>query len=952
MEKKITVSAKFNMQEFDRDLRRMQDKLKEIYAPSDQAKQQSQNLQRMEAAGLAPKGAGAAGEEKFQKAARGDVRQLDEYIRKQAVSQDKINKAIDNRTKKIKDLKKEYDGVNKASTEALRLEEEITKNQEKRERLKQTSRVKDEAVSQAIETREGMKRSMARPTGIHRVIRGYEKGGLGGAYRAATRHIRQNPMSVMGAVLGGAATVGAAAVPILRQEDTAERRTLAAQGTAVQGASHMARDIMRGRGEGVAYWMPEQNRAMQSALKEMQNQRRTDAVKMATGFATIGAATIGGAKLGGAAGSVVPGVGNAIGAAVGGTGGFASSTYFMMADEQMRNKFLGGLGFEGRQQRYEAGLVKDMMGNYRQNLEAEKNVEPFKRLGREYYERTGARNLQAQRTLGLRDTDFYGEERAPDTAQALQDMGIQPPAEPKKLFTPGTPDTGGFPFAPKEPGKPEIPDATRTQITPREDGMPQAPDATRDPLVPLSISERQNLALEKLQLAPREPEVPQAPGIVQPLPTPQVPEIPRPDQAPQQVMTPMSENQAPQRRGYLERVLGAGFTEEQGLQMSQGIMGAGGSTRMAREPERALPFVRQMGLTNAGGVMGKLSGTLGDAQQSEQATIKILAEGMKIGLDSSQFAEEQRKFASSVSQIVYGAGVKTEEEAGAISATFSKFMTDRTTRGIEGAKSAYRTFQDITAESTGIRGAIQAANIMNDPNLSKMGLHARRSLADISEEQINAGGNMIEEMANQSGLDLDAFKKAAIKSKRGSIGLIKDTDKLITQYQSVKNIANEDSTKAMLGQIEMSMRFAEPDKFKGKSRSEAEALVLGVAEGAPTGAAPTAGVTDQLEGPTGRMGDVTEMGVARGQEIALGEFRKIKADLEDAAKAASTMTTGMMQALSGLAAAVTTDGEESVKKFGENIKLLNEEMERQRKGTGGLLYTPFEQPTGAKGEGG
>jgi hypothetical protein len=805
MEKKIKVTAQFDMQEFDRDLNRMKDKLKEMYAPSNEARMRSSNAQRLEGLGFSAPGSSSQAKQAFSRASQQDMNELDKYIRKESQHQDKIVQALDNRTKKLKELRKEYEQIVKLGQDDLKLKEDIAKTESSMSRLREVSQQKNVNIAAALDARDQVqanmphrqRREQQRLHGMERLATAYRHGGITGMGKAGFRMMAANPL---GAAAGATALVGAGinlAVPIMRQEDTAERRTFAAQGSAVRNAGYMQENVMQGQGQTNMYWMQENNRAMQKAIKEMDEQRKTDNWK-------VGGA---GAAVAGGLGMAATGVGALPGLALS-LGGAAYAGYNFISDENMRNKMLGGLGFNSRRQRYESGLVETAMKNYKQNLESEKSINSFKRMGEKYYNRTGLRNLRAQRTLGINDNQMYGE--------------------------------GGF----------------------------------------------------------------------------------------------------------LGSSLGQGFTEEQALQEMNNIISSGGSTRMARNPQEALKFIRNTSLTNAGSVMGRLSGTLGDSASTEQATIKILAEGMRQGLNGSEFAEEQRKFSQTVAQMVFRSGTETEQGAADIAKSFGSYLEDTTTRGIQGAQGAYQIQQGLSSTSGGIRGAIQAASIMNNKKLGNMTFDQRMSFMDLSEEDINAGGAEVESMAEASELSLEDFKKEAIKVKRNAVGLRNSTDAYKKQYQEAVKTGDKKAARNIMGKY-ISALSAEDKTFKGKGRSEREAFARSNLSG-EQGVVDTTSVTNQLKSGTGRMGDDTEKATARSQQIALEEFNKVKDDLQEAAKSASTMSSAMMEALLEMSAAIKDEGTESVKRFGEALKLYASEIEKERQKA--QTRSLYKQPTGGKGK--
>ena len=650
MEKKIKISATFDTQEFDRELRRMKDKLKEMYQPANTAMAQRSNAQRMGG------GLSAGSEQAFKAAAKQDMRELDSFIQKQAASQEKINKAIDNRLKTEKLLKKQQDDAVKGSEKELKLKQEILKTEESLNRLRSVNAAKATATTSALDARDRIAGSMGGGggfSGMDKIRRAYSMHGMSGAAGMAGRvgmgMFRANPGGIAGAALGGIGSGMQFAGQIMHHEAQGERLGLTSGASAVQGAGVMSRNILQGQGSRNAFWAPEQMRAMNRASKEMEATRNSESMSLGGGLLkSMGV----GAGLGAAGGAMFAGVGAIPGALVGGALGLGKGLYSAAQDPRSYNKMLGagGFGSDKHQARYESSLGSEMFSNYKQNLEAEKEMSPLKKMGRDYHEANWQRNLGASRSLGYDGDDLTG--------------------------------AGGM----------------------------------------------------------------------------------------------------------YRRSIEAGFSDQQGLGMSGQISGAGGSTRMARTPEAALRMQRQMNITNAGGIMGKLSGTLGGAKESESATIKILAEGMKKGLDSSEFVGEQRKFSATVAQMVYRSGATTEAGAGGIAKQFGSFLMDKTMSGIQGATTAYNKAQDVSRMKGGIRGAIQMANIGSDPNLNQMSHDDKMAFAKLTTEDILAGGPQVEAMAAAAGgISVEEFQKIALKTKSKHTSSRESTDKAGKAYVDAAN---------------------------------------------------------------------------------------------------------------------------------------------------------------------
>jgi hypothetical protein len=178
------------------------------------------------------------------------------------------------------------------------------------------------------------------------------------------------------------------------------------------------------------------------------------------------------------------------------------------------------------------------------------------------------------------------------------------------------------------------------------------------------------------------------------------------------------------------------FTKQQLMGESQNIMGAGGSTRAARGLSGfSNQLARDYDLTNASQVVGRLSGTMGSAASSQNAAMKMLAESFKIGLDSSEFREENRKFMTITSEMAYKSGA-TSSGAGNIAEMFSRFVASPTSRGLEAAQSGYQRSMGFSGETGGARGAIGAASILGSGygNTSRATQNAMQTLTSESME--------------------------------------------------------------------------------------------------------------------------------------------------------------------------------------------------------------------------
>jgi hypothetical protein len=201
------------------------------------------------------------------------------------------------------------------------------------------------------------------------------------------------------------------------------------------------------------------------------------------------------------------------------------------------------------------------------------------------------------------------------------------------------------------------------------------------------------------------------------------------------------------------------------------ILGAGGSTRGARElASTALGFQRDYGITNASQLLGRLSGTVGGAAESEQSMIKILSEGTRIGLGKSELRQELRTFSENVADLAYRVGATGPERVGALSAMSGAFVADTTPRGLEAAKNAQEALRQMEISQSGLKAAVEAGEMISDPGLSKLDTSQMLRLQGMSATQIaSLSGPELEAMLDKTGLSEEEFKKRMASAKVSAI---------------------------------------------------------------------------------------------------------------------------------------------------------------------------------------
>jgi hypothetical protein len=153
-------------------------------------------------------------------------------------------------------------------------------------------------------------------------------------------------------------------------------------------------------------------------------------------------------------------------------------------------------------------------------------------------------------------------------------------------------------------------------------------------------------------------------------------------------------------RGFLEQGQGLGFKREQMIDMANQILSAGGTALGASlETTTANILQRNFNMTNAGTIMGKLTGAGIQEGTGKEAALRLLSEGTRIGLDSSKYADIQNRYMQNVSEIIYRTGATDENAQAGIAHSWLSGLVDKTTRGVDTAQTAYEAYQQASSQS-------------------------------------------------------------------------------------------------------------------------------------------------------------------------------------------------------------------------------------------------------------
>lgn len=355
------------------------------------------------------------------------------------------------------------------------------------------------------------------------------------------------------------------------------------------------------------------------------------------------------------------------------------------------------------------------------------------------------------------------------------------------------------------------------------------------------------------------------------------------------------------KNGFLNNNIGAGFTPEMGLEMSGSIMGAGGSTRMSRDSAFGNQMSRGLDMTNAGSVLGTLSGGLGSSESTKAATIKILAEGMKLGLDDSKFAEENRKFTQMTAEIVARSGA-SGDDVGRVAGKFGSFVGENTTMGLSAAKTAYDQYQQISSSTTGPRGVMRAAGFMGDASLSKLSTMTKQALMQVPEGDLNEDNPLVQAAAQESGVSAKEIVAKVTGVNQGAVSRFKDADTIRDRLKAgMKKMGKERLTEEDIKNLPEDMKkdFGQLTAYQTtelgyQGQRETNARALGTING--TDMDPTKQNTreniigDKLTRDTGRMEDTTVKAMAADSKVVLDNFNEMAPAMKKAAESTAAWT--------------------------------------------------------------
>jgi len=409
LKKTIEFSAKLNTQEFDAQVSRLQQRLKQSQGDMGAKVLSTEVQQKMSRAGIST----GQSPQQMEQNQKSSLREMDRFIKEQYKQAAQLNKAIDDRAKQMERLRKMEQEALSDEKKKLEIAQKLKEVEGQKQVLERQHTQQMGTINQSLNQRQGMSAGIQSPEGLDRIARAYQMGGIGGAGRAGYRMMG----GAMGVGLGAAGLLGQGiqlADPLIRSMAADDRNYTYAQGSTIGGLGH-AGDVYGGNMASTMYFGGERQKALQTALEKMGKTQFAD--KYTLGVGGLLGKTAAGAAGGAAAGAVIGGVptlglgaapGALIGAGVGGIGGFGKGVYDIATDQRSRYAFMANLGSKDAKKKLEGMQYSEMMSDFNSLTEAEKNKDPVKKMAEERYQQTRDRNLQVQRAMGISNDEFYG----------------------------------------------------------------------------------------------------------------------------------------------------------------------------------------------------------------------------------------------------------------------------------------------------------------------------------------------------------------------------------------------------------------------------------------------------------------------------------------------------------------------------------------------------------------
>lgn len=264
------------------------------------------------------------------------------------------------------------------------------------------------------------------------------------------------------------------------------------------------------------------------------------------------------------------------------------------------------------------------------------------------------------------------------------------------------------------------------------------------------------------------------------------------------------------------------FLTDQGTAMLSQIQSAGGAASGPKAEDTAvlgLQMQRAFNLTNAGGVLGKLTGLYGGTTQgaakTEDASARILETAITRGFNKSENTEILRKFTETSAALVYQGEARKEGDVGRITDDFSRLLSDNPTiKQFEATQSAFERYQNLTSQTSGRGGALGFAAMQQGGNFSKLSAIQFGNLMELPEARITATNSDVVAAAVQQGISPEEMVTNLLKAKQTqSLATVGLSEK---QLSPLKKYLGNRSVTSLAGNVDElnALKKTNPEAFK------------------------------------------------------------------------------------------------------------------------------------------
>jgi len=302
--------------------------------------------------------------------------------------------------------------------------------------------------------------------------------------------------------------------------------------------------------------------------------------------------------------------------------------------------------------------------------------------------------------------------------------------------------------------------------------------------------------------------------------------------------------------------------------------------------------------------------------------MKMLSESFKIGLDSSDFREENRKFLGITSEMVYRAGAGPQGAA-AITGMFGAYVGERTGRGLEAAQTAMQTVSAMATETGGARGALGAQAALRE-GFGKLPAFLQNSIQEITPEELEseASAPLLRAIGKKMNLDPEEVKKKIRKVKREKLTTSGESESQMTKLtgmmrSGVFSLQAIEEQEAMAGSALQRETGKDLLTTRAIARGQAQ-LEIGGPAGRPGGLGAGTGISPE------RAADKMNEAIAAQDKAASAQIRLIadtlKTSLGTSAEEVGKFTTALIEATRALKQAQTPEQQKSAKQKLEDIQ--------------------------------